>query len=158
MVGDGLWRGAEPRARTPAPKQAGRSGGPPARPPAPASAALTAPRHPRPQLSALRLFHRVLGDPSLRGVPEAKELLLLATRVTRGLFARMVPPAPAAPKPATSGGGGADEAASAAARTTEEKEERIRSAVASMMFVEVLFWSGYREAEQMREDYHLRDE
>jgi DMSO/TMAO reductase YedYZ molybdopterin-dependent catalytic subunit len=48
-----------------------------------------------PQLSALRLFHRVLGDPSLRGVPEARELLLLAARVTRGLFARMVPPKPA---------------------------------------------------------------
>jgi hypothetical protein len=68
-------------------------------------------------------------------------------------------PSKPAPKPGGEGGddcGGGD-AASAAAREEEEREERVRSAVASMTFVELLFWSSWREVEQQREDYHLRD-
>ncbi|GBF93528.1 hypothetical protein Rsub_06248 [Raphidocelis subcapitata] len=126
------------------------------------------------QLSALRLFHRALADASLRGRPECKEFLMLATRVTRGLFARLVPQQQAQAAAVAAGDGGADGAArrlafeeggeggeaggdeaggdEAGARAALAKE-----AAASMLFVDLLFWSSCREVEAMREDYHLND-
>lgn len=134
----------------------------------------------RAQLSALRLFHRALADASLRGRPECKEVLLLATRVTRGLFARLVPPplrrqqtSTAAATDAGAGaedgatrrlafeedeGGGAEaEGAAAAGGEAEARAARAKDAAASMLFVDLLFWSSAREVEAMREDYHLND-
>jgi len=118
---------------------------------------------------------------------------LLATRVTRGLFARLVPAAadkgrrgggkekaageklgdgdgdggPAARALEFGGEGGDEEEggvtaavseqAAAEKRREEEREEKIKSVVASMGFVELLFWSSHKECEQMRESYHLND-
>lgn len=45
----------------------------------------------------LRLFHKMLNDGSLRGKKEYNEMLLLATWVVRGLFAKLVPPQPYMP-------------------------------------------------------------
>lgn len=113
------------------------------------------------QLSALRLFHRALGDAKLRGRPEFKELLLLATRVTRGLFARLVPGkgADGGKGGRKAGEGGETAGAEAGEKDAEgkEREERIKSVVAGMTFVELLFWSSFREVEQMRDNYHLGD-
>ncbi|KAI8471860.1 MAG: timeless protein-domain-containing protein [Monoraphidium minutum] len=122
------------------------------------------------QLSALRLFHRALSDPALRGRPDARELLLLATRVTRGLFARL---APADPAPAAGGaagapdaarrlafggggeGGGGEGAAERAAREQAEREGRAKEVSAKMLFVELLFFKNHRDAEAISNNYDL---
>lgn len=81
---------------------------------------------PRPalQLSVLRVFYALLADTSLRApakLDQYREVLLLATRVTRGLFARLVPEhaahvaAAAAAKEQKQGGGDGAAAAGAAA-------------------------------------------
>ena len=62
------------------------------------------------QLSALNLFYKVLNDASLRKKPDAQQLLQLATKVVRGLFAKLVPPQKeGAPAAAAAAGAGANE-------------------------------------------------
>lgn len=65
-----------------------------------------------PQLSVLRVFHKILADPSLRRQPalkEFKELLSLSTTVVRNLLGRLGPKVPqeggaaTTPKPAAEG-------------------------------------------------------
>eukprot|EP00887_Chlorella_sp_A99_P001979 scaffold18.g1979.t1 len=43
------------------------------------------------QLSVLRLFHAIMSDPTVRKDPQHADLLALATRTTRNMFARLVP-------------------------------------------------------------------
>ena len=128
------------------------------------------------QLSVLRLFHQLLSDPSLRTQPETKEVLLLATRVVRGLFSKLAPPPPAPPTAPQQNGDG-DEveqqtaaAAAAAAggsngsgdaqrqKEKEEREVRRRSAVSGMLCVELLFWKHPVTVDQINREYSLRED
>jgi hypothetical protein len=131
------------------------------------------------QLSVLRLFHSLLSDASLRKDPSAREALLLATTVVRGLFRKMAGAAGAAggkgalvahpqqPQQQQQQQGGpprdqeaeqqqqqqhADPAAAAA------RESRRQSAVAGMLCVELLFWKHTHTCDQINREYSLRDE
>jgi len=121
------------------------------------------------QLSVLRLFHQLLSDPALRKVPSNKEALLLATKVVRGLFAKLAPPAATAAAAAAGqqqqkeeeeggeeegeeGVGGSKAAAAA------EREGRRRAAVAGMLCVELLFWKHPHTCDQINREYSLRED
>jgi len=56
------------------------------------------------------------------------------------------------------GGGDADEGQSTAdvSSSRMEKEAKAQANVASMMFVELLFWKNQKEAEDVREEYNWR--
>jgi p-aminobenzoyl-glutamate transporter AbgT len=107
------------------------------------------------QLSVLRLFHQLLSDASLRGKPQHRSVLQLATCVVRGLFSKIVPPPLEAAPPAAAAG---EEAKQQQQQQDQEREQRRRAAVAGMVCVDVLFWSIPKEAEYIRDDYHLNDD
>lgn len=132
------------------------------------------------QLSALRLFHQLLSDASLRGKQEHRNVLQLATRVVRGLFAKLAPqPAPAAAQPAVAaaaqtgdaataaaaGGGGEGTEAGAAAvsdaqkKEQEDREQRRQAAVAGMVCLELMFWPHNNQiCQYISDEYRLRPE
>jgi len=110
----------------------------------------------------LRLFHQLLGDASLRSSPQHKEVLLLATRVVRGLFAKLAPP------PATAADVGVPPAAeqddTQAASTQQqqvqvqvEREQRRRDAVAGMVAVELMFWNHANTCDLISDEYKLKE-
>jgi hypothetical protein len=115
------------------------------------------------QLSVLRLFHQLLADPALRKQPENKEVLLLATKVVRGLFAKLAPPHPQQQEQQEQQQGadeeadtGADAAASKAA--AEAREGRRRAAVSGMLCVELLFWKHPHTCDQIGREYSLGED
>jgi p-aminobenzoyl-glutamate transporter AbgT len=100
----------------------------------------------------LRLFHQLLSDASLRGKPQHRSVLQLATRVVRGLFAKIVPPSLEA-APAAAAGEEAEQQQQQ--DQDQEREQRRRAAVAGMVCVDVLFWSTPKDAETIRDEYYL---
>lgn len=120
-----------------------------------------------------------------RPKPAFKSMLQLATKVVRGLFAKLVPPpAPAAGQPAqlpqagagaVTGEGAAGAAAAAAGmqgaagaegeegaaavgaggEAEAERAKRSASLVSGMLFVDLLFWKSASVAEEIKDHYHI---
>jgi hypothetical protein len=101
------------------------------------------------QLSTLRLFHQLLSDASLRGSSKHTSVLQLATRVVRGLFAKIAPP----PLEAAAASEDAEQQQQQQ-QQDREREQRRRAGVASMLCVDLLFLKLPKECEYIREDYN----
>jgi hypothetical protein len=106
------------------------------------------------QLSVLRLFHQLLSDASLRGKPQHRSVLQLATRVVRGLFAKIAPP-PVEATPAAEPAAAAEDAVQQ--QREREQEQRWRAGVAGMVCVELLFWTLPNICGSIRDDYYLHE-
>jgi hypothetical protein len=109
----------------------------------------------------LRLFHQLLSDANLRKQPHNKEVLLLATKVVRGLFSKLAPPPPSQQQLQQGDVDGDDgEVASGARAAAEsaEREARRRAAVSGMLCVELLFWKPPHTCDQINLEYSLRED
>ena len=120
----------------------------------------------------------MLTDRSLRKSSAHKELLVYAGKVTTNVLHRLNPPPASAPHPrvpaldlSLDGGngveavpregsaeadGGDDVLSQVPLEKRPETQQAIEDAIASMMFVELLFPKGPREVEVVNADYHWR--
>ncbi|GLC44839.1 hypothetical protein PLESTF_001102100 [Pleodorina starrii] len=131
------------------------------------------------QISVLRVFYVLLSDPDLRSpsqLPAYREVLLLATRVVRGLFRKLVPER--YPTTADKEGGKEEgdkgkegqegqegEGEGQAAATAEEEARRrqrreelvgeIHDKAPRMLMVDMLFWKDHGAAAAINQDYWL---
>ena len=120
------------------------------------------------QLSVLRVFHTIMSDPAVRGDPQKADLLKLCLRITRGLFARLVPED--TPRPAEDnvvedieivldgseeGAGEGLEGEALRKKQLAELEPKMKEGCASMGFMELLFWKKVPPlAQSIAEEYH----
>lgn len=128
------------------------------------------------QLSVLRIFHTIMSDPAVRANPQQADLLKLCVRITRGLFARLVPEDVVEPQPGSDkamfegdefgadrdvsdGGAPGEELEGEALRKKQiaDLEPIMKEKCASMGFIELLFWKKNEvTAEALAEEYNWK--
>eukprot|EP00884_Botryococcus_braunii_P014003 jgi/Botrbrau1/22603/Bobra.176_1s0033.1 len=112
------------------------------------------------QLRVLTVFHEIMGDASFRRVPSAAPLIHFCAKVTRNFFTRLAPyKAPAIAETGLAEGCANDETVQSGEAQRHELDLEERRAAAHdvcgrLLLVELLFWKGPKQCDDVRNQYH----
>lgn len=104
------------------------------------------------QLRFLDTVYQILNDKSIRSDDKYTPLLMFCTKLVKGFFRQLMPPAALEPSLLEEDGGDPEELTSAAERNAVLQKKAEVSA-SQLLFVEVMFWKHARDASDIQQRY-----